>query len=143
MQLPYFIIDTAVRKHELASGACVVTVALLRGTSGSQSEDYREGLSDLGLHHCLKGCCSLNMVAKTLFPTNQVYFDVSIGDEPIGRIVIGLFGKTVPKTVENFRRLATHDVCAKTTGGGANGALCFVIPELFFVSQTFHSPLLT
>jgi len=36
----------------------------------------------------------------------QVYFDIQIGDEPAGRIVIGLFGKTVPKTAKNFIELA-------------------------------------
>ena len=29
--------------------------------------------------------------------TNKVYFDIEHGDEPMGRIVLGLYGKTVPK----------------------------------------------
>jgi len=37
--------------------------------------------------------------------TEMVYFDVSIGGEHAGRIEIGLFGRTVPKTAENFREL--------------------------------------
>ncbi len=43
---------------------------------------------------------------------SQVYFDMRIGDEDAGRIVIGLFGKTVPKTTENFLQLATGEVKA-------------------------------
>merc|ERR1712066_18477 len=41
--------------------------------------------------------------------TDKVFFDIKIGDEKIGTIEIGLFGKTVPKTVENFYTLASGE----------------------------------
>ena len=38
--------------------------------------------------------------------TKKAFFDISIDDEPAGRIVIGLFGETCPVTVQNFAALA-------------------------------------
>jgi len=40
--------------------------------------------------------------------TKKVFFDIKIGEESVGRIVIGLFGDVVPKTAENFAQLATR-----------------------------------
>eukprot|EP00057_Strongylocentrotus_purpuratus_P024927 XP_011679401.1 PREDICTED: peptidyl-prolyl cis-trans isomerase B isoform X3 [Strongylocentrotus purpuratus] len=41
--------------------------------------------------------------------TDKVFFDITIGDEKIGRIVIGVFGQVVPKTAKNFVTLATGE----------------------------------
>ena len=59
--------------------------------------------------------------------TDKVFFDVTIDGEPAGRIVMGLYGKTVPKTVENFRALCTGE-----KGMGKSGK------PLHFKGSKFH-----
>ena len=59
--------------------------------------------------------------------TSTVYFDVTIAGKPSGRIVIGLFGDTVPKTTENFRALCTGE-----KGMGKLGK------PLYYAGSIFH-----
>jgi len=59
--------------------------------------------------------------------TEQVFFDVSVGGEKAGRIVMGLYGKQVPDTVENFRCLCTGE-----KGEGKQGK------PLHFKGSSFH-----
>lgn len=65
---------------------------------------------------CALFCFLLKLVPAEIDPatvTEEVYLDINFGDEYQGRIVIGLFGATAPKTVRNFVALATHEVGMK------------------------------
>lgn len=70
---------------------------------------------------------ALNICADAAQITNKVFFDITIGGRPEGRIVFGLYGNTVPKTVENFRALATGE-----KGRSSSGVL------LSYKGSTFH-----
>jgi cyclophilin family peptidyl-prolyl cis-trans isomerase len=55
----------------------------------------------------------------------KVFFDLTIGDEKAGRIVMELFADVVPKTAENFRQLTTHE-----KGFGFKGSIFHrIIPQ--------------
>jgi peptidylprolyl isomerase len=59
--------------------------------------------------------------------TSQVYFDVEIDGVAAGRIVMGLYGGTVPRTSENFRALCTGE-----KGVGEKGV------ALHYEGSSFH-----
>src|SRR6476620_11204126 len=66
---------------------------------------------------------------KPHYPVNaknpRVFFDITIGDKPAGRIEMELFADTCPKTAENFRQLC---VGAKNKEG----------KTLHFKGSSFH-----
>ena len=64
-----------------------------------------DGVEDTALETSYPNLCTHRV-------TNKVFFDVAFGkkdDQPPKRVVVGLFGEDVPKTVANFRVLATGE----------------------------------
>merc|ERR1719197_1312542 len=65
--------------------------------------------------------------------TKKVFFDISIGGQPAGRIVMGMFGDVVPKTTQNFIELAS-----KPEGEGYKGSKFHrVIPQFMLQGGDF------
>ncbi|KAK6115201.1 hypothetical protein DH2020_007470 [Rehmannia glutinosa] len=60
-------------------------------------------------------------------PNPRVYFDLTIGGQPAGRVVMELFADTTPRTAENFRALCTGE-----KGAGRSGK------PLHYKGSSFH-----
>merc|ERR1740139_1569319 len=73
-------------------------------------------------------CLISSISADTLATiTTKVFFDITVNNEPAGRIVFGLYGDVVPKTAENFKALCTGE-----KGTGKSGK------PLHFKGSHFH-----
>lgn len=49
--------------------------------------------------------------------TDQIFFDVAINHEYLGRIVFGLFGEIAPKCAKNFKEITVNGINGKTYMG--------------------------
>ncbi|XP_054742272.1 peptidyl-prolyl cis-trans isomerase, rhodopsin-specific isozyme [Anastrepha obliqua] len=71
------------------------------------------------IYKVLIGLTSLLAMAQALSftVTSKMYLDVTQQTKPLGRIVLGLFGKIAPKTVVNFRHICLRGINGTTYVG--------------------------
>ena len=65
--------------------------------------------------------------------TQEVYFDIDIGDRPVGTVQIGLFGDIAPRTVNNFVRLATDGATFEGHYGRYQGSIIHRVIRNFMI----------
>lgn len=82
-------------------------------------------LSFASIHH--KPSSPLFLHQHYKMPNPRVFFDMTIGGAPAGRVEFELFADKVPKTAENFRALCTGE-----KGIGRSGK------PLHFKGSSFH-----
>ena len=73
--------------------------------------------------------------------THRVFFEIELSGKRVGKIVFGLFGKTTPKTVDNFLGLAK---CDRGLAKRSGKKLCYkgttfhrIIPDFFIQGGDF------
>ena len=65
--------------------------------------------------------------SNDLMVTKKAFFQIEIDDEPVGKVVISLFGETCPVTVQNFAALV------RGTSKNRVGVVIMVVP-IFFIN---------
>lgn len=88
----------------------ITICVILNEESSNQNLDFSFMRFNVLISSCvalLASTISANTeAAKDPQVTEKVFFDVTLGGKPLGRMVIGLFGDVCPKTVKNFVELA-------------------------------------